>query len=89
MTKFKRLLSDTPVGVEKLFPGVPLPKAVELNRKLKHPLLKDNSVRNKLSTTDPDLNDKEAWPEEEVKKLKQSCTCRGLVQVRSSYLHKC
>lgn len=49
VARFKRLLSQAPARSEKLFPGVPLPKAVELNRKAGKPLMKDATVRNKLS----------------------------------------
>lgn len=49
MSKFKRLLLDAPAQTEKLFPGVPFPKAVEQNRTKRHPKLKVASVRNKLS----------------------------------------
>lgn len=49
MSKFKRLLLDAPAQTEKLFPGVPFPKAVEQNRTQCHPKLKVASVRNKLS----------------------------------------
>lgn len=50
MAHFKRMLAKAPARVEKLYPGIPLPKAVERNRKDGHPLLKSNSIRNKLST---------------------------------------
>lgn len=50
MAKFKRLLVKAPARTEKLYPGVPLPKAVDLNQRDGHPLLRSNSVRNKLST---------------------------------------
>jgi len=49
MSKFKRLLLEAPAQTEKLFPGVPFPKAVEQNRIKRHPKLKVASVRNKLS----------------------------------------
>lgn len=50
MSKFKRLLLDAPAQTTKLFPGVPFPKAVELNRVVGHPKLKVASVINKLTT---------------------------------------
>lgn len=50
MTTFKRALQQAPKNVDKLFPGVPLPKAIALNREQGHPLLRTASIRNKLST---------------------------------------
>lgn len=48
MAQFKRLLSQTPARAEKLYPGLPLKKVIERNRKDGHPILKSNSIRNKL-----------------------------------------
>lgn len=62
MSKFKRLLRDAPAQTEKLFPGVPFPKAVEQNRKKGHPKLRAASVRNKIST----LRTFGAWLENNV-----------------------
>src|SRR5690606_38743267 len=47
---YKKLLTQLPARVEKLYPGLPLSKAVELNRRDGNPTLKTASIRNKLST---------------------------------------
>ena len=47
---YKGLLSHLPARTEKLYPGLPLTKAVERNRNDGHPTLKAASIRNKLST---------------------------------------
>lgn len=50
MANFKRLLAIAPARAEKLYPGVPLPKAAELNKRDRHPKLRGATIRNKLST---------------------------------------
>jgi integrase len=62
VTAYKRLLTQLPARVEKLYPGIPVAKAVELNRKDGHPALKSSSIRNKLST----LSAFGKWLEENV-----------------------
>ena len=62
MTAFKRMLLRAPARTEKLYPGLPLPKAVERNRQDGHPVLSANSIRNKLSV----LSAFGKWLEENV-----------------------
>lgn len=49
VARYKKVLAELPSGVAKLYPGIPIDKAVELNRKDGHPVLRSNSIRNKLS----------------------------------------